>query len=201
MSSSVYITLDNPVNIDRWAQICEKYRIVYSPQTIGGRTFYYGGHGCVEITIGDYSSVEKLPEYFSKITVSSFYMKNLEAIAEVVHCIIAELNGTINAASELEHLLVDLPSTYLPGDDYDAEDLEVTDFPEGWQALGVTSLSARVSAGQATIYRSDGLYRLEIDGIKRASFWRLQQAMAFAGRCDWRFWCGEKSFGELLASR
>lgn len=98
MSSSIYLKTSNPIALKDWQDFCDKNDIVYSPNTIGHNIFYKKQ---VEIAFGE-SNHRELPKLengtldFSKstpcesavrISVSSFFMSNLDEIVAVVKAI------------------------------------------------------------------------------------------------------------------
>ena len=98
MSSSVYLETSKPVSLKDWQEFCDKNDIVYSSNTVGHNMFYKGQ---VEIAFGE-SNHKELPKLeggmldFSKstpresavkISVSSFFMSNLDEIVAVAKAI------------------------------------------------------------------------------------------------------------------
>jgi hypothetical protein len=119
VSSAVYLSFKKSVPLKEWHKFCPKYDIVYSPNTIGQNTFYYAGHGGVQIKFGE-SNFEDLPMIgdmvnFSKATpfpeaseivVSSFIGENLDKIAFISKKILEKWEGTFICDDELTIHLV-----------------------------------------------------------------------------------------------
>lgn len=98
MSSSIYLKTSRPIVLKDWQKFCDKNGVVYSPNTIGHNIFYKKQ---VEIAFGK-SNHQELPKLeggildFSKstpcesaveISVSSFFLRNLDEIVGVVQAI------------------------------------------------------------------------------------------------------------------
>ena len=96
MSSAAYIQFKTPVQIADWDAFCADNKIDYSPCTVGWNVYYFHyfhGMGGVEITFGEGNfrrgAVQSKPTEGKKVTVSSFFGKNLSSIATVVKLILS----------------------------------------------------------------------------------------------------------------
>lgn len=88
MSSAVYITLEENIDLQEWQNYCVLAGIDYSPNTIGGNVYYYKD---VEIHFAP-------PE----ITVSTYWMGDLDSVARVAKKLIERFKGTYSCDPELE---------------------------------------------------------------------------------------------------
>jgi hypothetical protein len=57
MSSAVHFTPENPIPISEWEEFSQASGIVFCPNVVGQKTFYFGGREGVQVTFG--SSQEK----------------------------------------------------------------------------------------------------------------------------------------------
>lgn len=99
MSSVVYLEPNHPISRKSFDEFASKNEIEFSPDTIGGNVYYYGGLGGVEISFEERS-----------ITVSSFFCENLLSIAFIAKKILDRFNCTYNCSPELKCYL---PPKYL----------------------------------------------------------------------------------------
>jgi hypothetical protein len=194
--ASIYFT--SPVSIDAWMKIAFARDIRFSPNTIGQSTFYGGG---AEVSLDGEGTVERRPDgsidwasakpplSFSEISLKLLHGADVDTFVETVKSVYHELSGvSVSRDVELESFLVDLP-IICPIEEYD--DLLPTDMVEGW-VFANGGYEAKVKSGNARIARDGDLWSLHIEGILRAKVRELNDAFAFAGRCDWRYWHGER---------
>ena len=123
LSSAVYIEFDDQEGVlqGKFLEFCSSHDIEYSPQTIGGNVFYYGGHGGVEVTFGE-ASYEELPalpngcldfsaatppEYAERVRFSTFHMgREIPCMAELARAFWIEFGGAVSCDPELRALFV-----------------------------------------------------------------------------------------------
>jgi hypothetical protein len=53
MSSAVHLRFEKQIDRKDWAAFCKEQKVFYSPNTVGGNTFYRFGFGGVEIHFGE----------------------------------------------------------------------------------------------------------------------------------------------------
>ncbi|MCS4089737.1 hypothetical protein [Rhizobium sp. BK176] len=194
--ASVYFAV--PVSIDDWMKLAFARDIRYSPNTVGQSTFYGGG---AEVSLAGNGTVGRRPDgsfdwmsakpplSFSKVSLTLMRGADVNTYVETVKAVYHELSGAhVTSDVELESFLVDLPIVS-PIDKYDA--LLPTDVVEGW-AFVDDGYEAKVQSGTARIARDGDLWSLHVEGILRAKVRELNDGFAFAGRCDWRYWHGER---------
>ena len=101
MSSAVYISFEKPISLQEWQEFCNENVIRYNPNTIGHNVFYYDD---IEIHFGNpvYYELPKLengmPDFnkaspeneATKIVVSTYWMGNLEGVAEITKRILSK---------------------------------------------------------------------------------------------------------------
>ena len=90
MSSAVYLKFDKAIDRKSFDLFCSKNEIEFSPNTVGGNVYYYGGIGGVEIVFRE-----------SEITVSSFWGRNLLSIAHIAKKLRSEFGGIYDCDPEL----------------------------------------------------------------------------------------------------
>jgi hypothetical protein len=191
---------DAPVAIDEWAQFCEKNLITFSPNTVGQNTFYsQSGTGQVEISLNEEGSVDKTatgyrwetarpPLQFTGLTVSSYHGCNYAEIGNIARNIASVFPCLVSSSPELAHEIVDLDHKF---DITDYDDCYLsTDFPEAWTRVGDT-MTARVDGGLAKLDLGEKVV-FSLYGIKRATFRDVNTAIAYAGRCNWDWWYGDR---------
>lgn len=198
MSASATVSFAAPISIDAWMEFASARGIRYSPRTIGQSTFYGGG---AEISLEGEGSVDEEPDgsidwssarpplSFRSISLRVLHGADVEVYAETVHAVYSGLAGVaVTRSVELDSFLVDLPVVH-PIDKHD--DLLPTDMVEGW-AFVDGGYESTVQSGSARLVRDGDLWNLHIDGILRAKSRELNDGFAFAGRCDWNWWHGER---------
>jgi hypothetical protein len=176
---------------------CKREGISYSPNTIGQSTFYAGS---TEISLSpkgrvvtdkngrpDWSTARP-PEQIMKISVSTYFMGDLDPVGAVMNSIAAAFPCTATSAPELAHLIIEIPQTH---DIEEAGEFMATDFKEGWMFVDEAFL-AEVDAGSARITQADAFWKVEISGVDRGRFVDLNHAFAFAGRAYWEWWRGPR---------
>ena len=102
MSSAAYLSFIKPISHSDWLNFCKKEDIEYSPNTVGWNVYYDSPNHCgVEIKFGktDFNNKQH-PEFAEEITVSSFYGRNLERIAEITTKILSKFNGVYDTWDE-----------------------------------------------------------------------------------------------------
>lgn len=198
MSASATVSFAAPVSIDVWMEFASARDICYSPRTIGQSTFYGGG---AEISLEGEGSLDEEPDgsidwssarpptSFRSVSLRVLHGADVEVFVETVHTIYSGLAGVaVTRSVELDSFLVSLPVLH-PLDRHD--DLLPTDMVEGW-AFVEGGYEATVQSGGARIACDGNLWSLHIDGILRAKSRELNDVFAFAGRCDWNWWHGER---------
>ena len=110
MSSSVSLKWDKPIILEAWSSFCEANGIEYSQCTVGGNVFYSGGHGGVEIWFGesalkDFWQDNSPPPAAKTITVKTFWMGDLGAVARVAKAILGKWPGQSTEDPELSKLM------------------------------------------------------------------------------------------------
>ncbi|MCV9963677.1 hypothetical protein OIU34_17390 [Pararhizobium sp. BT-229] len=198
MSTYATVSFASPISIDVWMEFAFARDIRFSPNTIGQNTFYGGG---AEISLEGKGSVEEGPDgridwssarppmSFQSISLKVLHGADIEVFVETVNAVYSELAGVaVTRNVELDSFLVGLPVVH-PIDKHD--DLLPTDMVEGW-AFVDGGYEATVQSGNARIGRDGDLWNLHIDGILRAKSRELNDGFAFAGRCDWNWWHGER---------
>lgn len=115
MSSAAYLKLSKPIKRDEWLSFCEKTRIEFSPHTICQNVFYRGdteiklrpNDGILPRKTNGQPDFENAapPEEATSITVSTFWMGNLEGVAEVVHAIQKQWPVEVEFDPELKSLI------------------------------------------------------------------------------------------------
>lgn len=197
MSTCATVTFANLVSIEDWMTFAAERDIRYSQNTVGQSTFYGGG---AEIRLGNKGTVRELadgridwatarpPEFFPKVVLTFLHGADLGMFCDTIRAVYATFPGvSVTRDVELDSFLVDLPLTQ--GIEKH-DDLLPTDMVEGW-AFAADGYEAPVQSGNARIARDGELWSLHIDGILRAKTRELNDAFAFAGRCDWSWWHGE----------
>ncbi|PLS86203.1 MAG: hypothetical protein CYG60_08485, partial [Actinobacteria bacterium] len=104
MSSAVYVTFERKISVSEWREYCEEAGLTYSPRTVGGKTYYRGE---VEVTLGGHGDAPDDP--FERLTVSSYFMRNLEEVAATARGILTRFGGSYKADSELEGMMEEGP--------------------------------------------------------------------------------------------
>jgi len=112
MSSAVYLKFKKAVPLADWEKFCEAQKIEHSPNTVGGNAFYYNGLFGIQIMFGDSDFSQKElpfhpPQAAAKITVSTFWMGDLDGVAKVAKWILQRWYGSHDADEELKDLMVE----------------------------------------------------------------------------------------------
>lgn len=114
MSSAVYISLNEPIGLREWLELCRDEKLFFSPQTAGQNTFY---RDQVEVIFGSDEGFAPKgkdggfvwedatpPARAFVITVSSYWGLNLSSIAALASAIAARWPSHVECAEELRHL-------------------------------------------------------------------------------------------------
>jgi hypothetical protein len=112
MRSNVFLEFNDPIPLDEWLSFCSENRIEYSPRTVGRNVFYRGD---TQITFGESpgESIElprlpsgeldfgqaKPPDRAARIIVSTYWMGNLEGVADVAKRILSHWPGSVLESS------------------------------------------------------------------------------------------------------
>lgn len=184
---------------------CGPRGISFSPRTMT-QNYFYGGGG--EIALDGRGELRRLadgrldfdgatpPMSFERLSISVRHGATFEEAAETVNAMFSELPVlSVDCSVELQAFVTHLPMTC---EIEKGDDLYPTDMVEGW-VLRDAGYEASVQSRQARIVEGDGLWRLSVSGIPRASARQLNDLFAFAGRCDWTWWQGVRPEREAEA--
>lgn len=178
---------------------CGPRGISFSPATCD-QTYFYGGGAEIDLEGKGHLPLKRRdgspdfenaspPSVFRALTMKVRHGATFEEAAETARQMFAALPvASVNRSVELDAFLVDLPLTL---EIEKGDDLLPTDMVEGWRFQD-GGYEANVESGEARIHSEGGLWRLSVDGVARVSTRELNDAFAYAGRCDWRWWYGPK---------
>lgn len=112
MSSAVYLKFPKAILLKDWEAFCKTLSIEHSPNTVGGNAFYFRGPFGIEIKFGDSDWKQKElpfhpPEQATKITVSTFWMGDLQGVAQVAKWILDRWFGSYDPDVELKALMLE----------------------------------------------------------------------------------------------
>ncbi len=116
MSSAIFINFTQPINLEDWMEFCKQYSIKYSPNTVGQNVFYRGN---TEIQFGK-RILEEHPKKVNgeidfgktiprleatRIVISTYWMGELEGVAETATLILGKWRGEFECDIELNGLM------------------------------------------------------------------------------------------------
>ncbi len=119
MSSAVYISFKETIQITDFLIFCEQHGIEFSPNTVCQNCFYKKGVQVVVDGIGVLPQKEngqrdfdnaKPPKEFDCITVSSYHGSNLDGIAELATLMLFQWHGRYECDPELTELMTEANS-------------------------------------------------------------------------------------------
>lgn len=106
MSSAITLRFETPIPLAAWQIFCTTHDITYSPHTVGGNYYYQDD---IEIQFGEsdlHTENATPPSSAEIITVSTYYLGNLQGVATMAKTIIAQWPGSFECDSELEHYIL-----------------------------------------------------------------------------------------------
>lgn len=108
MSSAIYVWPKQPVTLEAWLAFCKEEEIVHSPNTVGGKYFYYGDLDGVEIGFGESkkASDKVPPPVAERIQISTYFMGSARPqVVRIAKAVLRRFPGRYEADQELERTM------------------------------------------------------------------------------------------------